>query len=217
METVGLLSAGVLAVGVAAVGLVSELPVLTFGDQRSLAVTEAIVRGDLEGGYSFYGQKRLMAACMQGMTGIWQSLAVAEQREAHAGNCLGYALSYTSVTPVDSLSWTVAARASFYLSDQEAMNRYLSYAWNSGRNEQWVAGLRVSLAEDAWNILSEVNQKNHKIDLGLMVISRSGIAAIADRYWSDGKFRERITEVVEGLPVGDQRRFISSVRRAAVN
>lgn len=194
-----------------------EMPVLQYGDQQSLATTVAIAAGELRPAFSFYGQKRLMAGCVQGMTGLWAALATPEQRKSHAEQCLGYAITYTSHTSLEPLTWTVAARASFILGDHEGLNTYLEHAWRSGRNEQWVAGLRVALAEEVRPVLSESNQSNHRSDLALMVMSRSGIAAIADRYWSDLSFRERITAIVEQLPEAEQRRFVSSVRRAAPN
>lgn len=192
-----------------------ELPVITYGTQNSIAVTQAITAGTIRRTYSFYGHKRLMAACMQGMTGIWHTLAPAAESRSHAQNCLEYALTYAHTTPVDSFTWIVAARSSFVLKDLSSINRYLAYAWQTGRNEQWVAALRVNLAEDTYAGLTEINLQRHRSDLSLMVMSRAGIGAIANRYWSDPEFRERISTVVETLPQEDQRRFVSSVRRAA--
>ncbi|QRF54347.1 hypothetical protein D4A92_22785 (plasmid) [Rhizobium rosettiformans] len=217
MRAVGPLLGGLAALSLSMYAIAKEAPVLTYGDQESLTTTMAIVRGELGSGFSFYGQKRLMAACMQGMTGFWFSLAAPEQRKAHAENCLGHALSYAENTPLESLTWTVAARASFVLGDHDGLNRYLGYARRSAPNEQWVAGLRVNLAEDALAALSDINRLEHDQDLSLMVLSRKGISAIAGRYWANEGFRERITAVVEKMPNEDQRRFVSSVRRAAHN
>jgi hypothetical protein len=217
MEAPFLVCGGLTAMFIAVYGFVGESPVLTYGDQGSVAVASSIASGDIAPGFSHYGQKRLMAACMQGMTGMWALLATSEQRKSHAEHCLSYATTYTSHTSLEPLTWTVAARASFVLGDHQGLNTYLDYAWRAGRNEQWVAGLRVALAEEARPVLSESNQSNHRSDLALMVMSRSGIAAIADRYWSDIDFRERITAIVEQLPEAEQRRFVSSVRRAAPN
>lgn len=208
---------GLVALALGVYAIAKEFPVLTYGDQQSMSATTAIASGSLKTAFSFYGQKRLMAACMQGMTGLWAALAPAEQRKAHASNCLDYAKTYVSHTVVEPLTWVVAARASFILGDHEGLNTYLDYAWRAGRNEQWVGGLRVALAEEARAVLSEANQSNHRSDLALMVMSRYGIAAIANRYWSDIGFRERITDIVEQLPETEQRRFVSSVRRAAPN
>lgn len=206
---------GVCAVLLSMVALVREFPVLDYGGQQSISTTVAIAQDSLSPPYSFYGQKRLMSACIQGMTGVWQAVAPDDQRVAHAKTCLNHSLNYASHTTVDSLSWVVAARASYILGDQEALNRYLDYARRSGPNEQWVAALRVALAEDAMPLLDADNAEDHKSDLALMVMSRSGIAAIARRYWADQDFRERITSVVEQMSNDDQRRFVSSVRRAS--
>lgn len=217
MTSVAPLLGGLVAVSLSMYAIAKEAPVLTYGDQQSLATTMAIVAGELGGGFSFYGQKRLMAACMQGMTGLWRTLASPEQRQAHARNCLGYALAYAEGTPVESFTWTVAAQASFILGDNEEMNRYLAFARRSAPNEQWLAGLRVNLAENARDILSESNRREHDQDLALMVMSRQGISSIAHRYWTDEPFRERITTIVERMPQEDQRRFVTSVRRATAN
>lgn len=206
---------GLVALALGVYAIAKELPVLTYGDQQSLSATTAIASGNLKPAFSFYGQKRLMAACMQGMTGLWAALAPPEQRKAHASNCLDYAKTYASHTVVEPLTWVVAARASYLLKDNSAMNEFLHHSWRTGRNEQWVAALRVALAEDAMNVLDMQSRRNHELDLALMVMSRSGIAAIAYRYWSDATFRERITNVVETLSEDDQRRFVSNVRRAS--
>lgn len=209
------LVAGVCAVVLSLVAIVREFPVLAYGGQQSLSTTVSIAQDRLHPAYSFYGQKRLMSACAQGMTGIWQTVAPSDQRLAFAEACLNHALKYASHTTIDSLTWVVAARSSYILGDYEALNRYLDYAWRSARNEQWVAALRVGLAEDAKSRLDANNTENHKSDLALMVMSSSGIAAIAGRYWSDEDFRERITSVVEQMSNEDQRRFVSSVKRAS--
>lgn len=217
VRTLGPLLVGVVALLLSFYALARELPVLAYGDQRSIDTTVALVQGDLGGAFSFYGQKRLMASCVQGMTGRWSVLAPLEQRRTLARNCLGHALSFAEATPVEALTWVVASRASFLLGNSEEMNRYLQYAWHAGPNEQWVAGLRVNLAQEAIGILSESNQRRHDSDLSVMVMSRNGISAIAARYWSDQVFRDRITRIVEAMPPEDQRRFIASVRRAAMN
>ncbi|MBC2775876.1 hypothetical protein H6M51_23755 [Rhizobium sp. AQ_MP] len=209
------LIAGVCAVLLSLVVLVREFPVLGYGGQESLSTTVALAQDRLAPAYSFYGHKRLMSACIWGMTGVWQAVAPGGERVAHAQTCLDHALSYASHTTIDSLTWVVAARASYVLGDQEALNKYLDYARRAGPNEQWVAALRVSLAEDAMSLLDAENGENHRSDLTLMVMSRSGIAAIAGRYWSDEDFRERITSVVEQMSNDDKRRFISSVRRVS--
>lgn len=217
MRSSGPLLVGLSALLLSAYVIAKELPVLAYGDQQSIDTTVALVRGDLQQAFSFYGQKRLMAACMQGMTGTWSALAPPEQRLAHAKNCLDRALSFAEDTPVEALTWTVASRASLVIGDIEAMNRYLDYAWRAGPNEQWIAGLRVNLAQEAVGSLSASNQRNLDLDLAVMVMSRKGISAIANRYWSDEIFRERITRIVEEMPAEDQRRFVRSVRRATVN
>lgn len=217
MRSLGPLFVGLSALLLSAYAIAKELPVLAYGDQQSIDTTVALVRGDLQRAFSFYGQKRLMAACMQGMTGMWSVLATPEQRLAHAKNCLERALSFAEDTPVEALTWTVASRASLVIGDIEAMNRYLRYARNSAPNEQWVAGLRVNLAEDALATLSDSNRREHNSDLALMVLSRKGISAIAGRYWADEAFRERITAIVEQMPNEDQRRFVASVKRVTRN
>lgn len=209
------LIAGVSAVLLSSVALVREFPVLGYGGQQSLSTTVAIAQDSLSPANSFYGQKRLMSACIQGMSGVWQAVAPSDQRLAYAQACLNHALRYASHTTIDSLTWVVAARASYILGDHAALNRYLDYAWRSGRNEQWVAALRVALAEDAMALLDAFTAENHKADLALMVMSRAGISAIAGRYWSDEDFRERITSVVEQMSNEDQMRFVTSVRRAS--
>ncbi|TPP03696.1 hypothetical protein [Rhizobium glycinendophyticum] len=212
-----ILIAGIFGLALGAYGFTQELPVLSYGDGASIGATEALRDGDLKPTSSYYGHKRLMLACMQGMTGLWYSVADDAQRQMLAKNCLDLALQYTAKTPVDSFGWVLAARASFILHNVDGMNRYLAYSKAAGPNEQWIAAHRVELFETARTNLSEINKTNAERDLELMVTSLTGIRSVAQRYLSDADFRERITDIVETLPERDQRRFITNVRRAASN
>lgn len=128
-------------------------------------------------------------------------------------HCLQIALSAAADFPTDSYAWSVAALASADLRDWAAMNAYLVRSQLTGPTEQWIAELRVTVAQDNFAVLDDAARVAAEQDLRLLVISIPGIRQIARRYINDLEFRARIEALVETMPAENQRRFVSVVRR----
>lgn len=157
----------------------------------------------------------VLDACYDAMTGVYGRLQPAPDRTAVASNCLAQADAMTASMPTYSYAWYIGALSAAKLSDGAALADRLRQSQLTGPHEQWIAELRVALAEDNLaSLLPDVLMGNDK-DLAMLVVSSKGIASIAARYVDNPAFRSRITTIVEQLPPGAQRRFVSRVESAA--
>lgn len=79
--------------------------------------------------------------------------------------------------------------------------------------ELWIALRRDDIDQRLWSLQTEARMKQHDEDLLVLAYSRRGVRGLARRYTFDPEFRERIVDIVEDLPVENQRRFLSNVRQ----
>lgn len=139
-----------------------------------------------------------------------------EERATLVPHCLELADAIAANSPSNTYAWQVGAMAAAHQEDWPGMNERLSLSQRTGKTEQWVAELRVNLAESNYGQLDAATKAGNDSDLRMLVASDRGIRAIAFRYVDDADFRERITNIVETLPAETQQRFVSAVRRFAV-
>lgn len=164
---------------------------------------------------SIFGANVALEICDETMSRLSFQLAPTARRTAVANSCLTSAQQALSGAPSLSYGHFVAAIAHFALDDTDAALLALERSQSLGPNEQWIAERRVSLAERHYDDLQNYARTGHLADLALLAQSRRGIRTIAARYVANPDFRERVTAVVETLPVEIQRRFVSIVRAEA--
>lgn len=166
-------------------------------------------------GLSIATNRLVVDNCYDALTSIYGIVQPTIKSRAVASNCLAQADAVTQAMPTHSFAWFVGALAALRLEDPSGFADRLRQSQLTGPREQWIAELRVGLAEDNFDLLpSDVRELNDR-DLGLLVVSDRGIASIAQRYVRDEAFRERITSIVEQLSEHDQQRFVNSVGIAA--
>lgn len=192
-----------------------ESSALTYGVQGGERIYEKIETGEVRLGYSYYSKKRVMISCMDGMSAFNLAVRAADQSDRFVKSCQSLSADILAETPVDSLAWAVAAKSASVLNDTASMNRALTNSWAVAPNEEWLATIRVGISEANYGSLDQANKDINAKDLGVLVVSNSGVAAIADRYWKVPEFRERITTVVSALPNEEQARFLAYIKRAA--
>ncbi len=129
-----------------------------------------------------------------------------------AETCLSLSTEATNAMPASSYAWLVRAEASLAMADIDGFNTDLNYSQLTGPNEQWIADLRVELAEANLSLLSPQALAAHDRDLRLLVSSSVGLRNLARRYVTDVNFRERIADIVETMPETSQRRFINNLQ-----
>ncbi|SMD15641.1 hypothetical protein SAMN05880593_1284 [Rhizobium sp. RU36D] len=192
-----------------------ESAALTYGVQGGERIYERIRTGDISLGYSYYSKKRVMVSCLDGMSPFSMAVRAPEQSEAFVKNCQALSADILASTPVDSLAWAVTARVASVVKDAALMNSALMNSQATAPSAEWLATIRVGISEANYGLLDQANKDVNAKDLGVLVVSNSGVAAIADRYWKVPEFKERITTVVSALPDYEQARFLAYIRRAA--
>lgn len=163
---------------------------------------------------SIASSRMVLDHCLEAITSVYGRLRTAPQRQAVATACMAQADAIVRTMPSYSYAWYVGALAATRLPGEDPSTR-LQQSQLTGPQEQWIAELRVALAEDNRERLSDEARALNDKDLAMLVLSYRGVASIARRYVTNPDFRSRITDIVEQLPQPDQQRFVANVEAAA--
>lgn len=150
--------------------------------------------------------------CLRAITSIEGRLLYGENRTDLLASCGEVASDITTSSPRNSYAWFLQAYLAHQNGAEETFNTALLKSYEHGPTEQWVAELRVPLAERGHALLNTETRLGHQKDLALLVESRRGIGSIARRYVRDQDFRDRITYVVETMPQSAQQRFLGTLK-----
>ena len=184
---------------------------LASASERFFNLEQGLARSSL----SVLGQRYLLNDCMEAISGPAGMAQPTARRMVMLNECQSLAMDIVADTPGFALAWYIGALASLELGQFDKFNFQLAAAQQTAPNEQWLARLRVELAEKNLEHLTLEVRAGNDADLRLLVQSRLGVASIASRYVAQSNFRERITAIVETLGEEEQRRFVSFVRAAA--
>lgn len=171
----------------------------------------ALREGRQQPGLSVASARLVLDNCYDAMQGVYGRLRPSAERRSVAETCGALAEATTAGMPSYAFAWYVAAIAAVERADPHGLVAALRQAQLTAPTEQWLAELRVALAEDHFAELPDDVRRNHERDLALLVISNRGIASIARRYVDDPGFRARIADIVETLSEEDQQRFVSTL------
>jgi hypothetical protein len=166
-------------------------------------------------GPSIASERLVLDNCVRTISSLYARLQPSARKAEVSTNCLKAADTIAKQNPSSSYAWYVGALTSALTHDTPGLNARLLQSQETGATEQWIAELRVPLAEDHLADLTPDVRANHDRDLRMLVATVRGIDSIAERYVGQTDFRERITAIVETMPEGDQRRFVSQVGAAA--
>ena len=150
--------------------------------------------------------------CLRAVTSIEGRLLYGESHTRLLENCKRVADAITTASPNNAYAWYFQAYLALQNEVENDFNDALLKSYEFGPTEQWIAELRVPLAERGLASLSALALEGHQKDLGLLVQSRRGIGSIARRYVRDPVFRARITDVVETLPQPAQQQFLRTLK-----
>lgn len=196
-----------------AYGLLRELsPFLSAPIEQAL--TPAEFTDDFDVGFSSYSKTLVMKDCYRIVHAYTDLDMIDEAVRRVVSTCARRAADIVAVTPTDSFAWLVRAAASVRLLARDDFNMALRQSQLTGPNEQWIARLRVNLAENHFSKLSAETRQAETADLRLLASSERGVALIAQRYVSDPAFRARITAVVETMPQDRQIVFLRNVKKS---
>ena len=150
--------------------------------------------------------------CLRAVTSIKGRLLYGESRVQLLENCTRVAGEITDASRSNAYAWYFQAYMALQNEADSDFNAALVKSYQYGPTEQWIAELRVPLAERGLASLNPQAQEGHQNDLGLLVQSRRGIGSIARRYVRDPGFRTRLTDVVETLPQPAQQQFLRALK-----
>lgn len=175
---------------------------------------EALASGRERIALSTASQRLVLDNCLEGIIATYARTRTAEQRNTVAVECRKVADQITASAPAFSYAWYIGALAAARLRDTQGVVARLRQSQITGSTEQWIAELRVDLAENNLAALPPDVLSRHEHDLSILVSSAEGVSSIAARYVRDAAFRERITAIVEKMPQADQQRFLANVQAA---
>jgi len=210
-----LLAAALLLMAVGAVLLSRELAPYAYGYGTRQQVLTRLAQASPPIPPSISGTTFALETCANALDDLQLRLGPTARRLGVADTCARAAEDAIRALPGSSYAHYVSALANIRRNDPEAGLLALQRSEAYGPTEQWIAELRVRLAEDNFARLGPYAEEGHRADLALLAQSRRGIRAVAARYVADAGFRERITRVVEALPMDVQQRFVSLVRAEA--
>ena len=185
------------------------------GGDLPLERFEALAKGSQIIGMSTTSKRLVLDNCLDGVVAVHARTQPPEKRDRVAEECRSVVDEIVARTPAYSYAWYVGAVAASRLGDTKGVVDRLRQSQVTGPTEQWIAELRVGLAETYLADLPVDVRMQHDRDLALLVASDRGVRAIAARYVRDPDFRDRITTIVEQMPQRSQQRFLFNVQRAA--
>lgn len=174
---------------------------------------DSLEHGFVPVGLSLASQQMVLADCAAVSRSIYGRALGTGHRVRLLATCARIAAGITAGAPTHGYGWYVGALMAAEQGDRAGLNRQLAQAYATAPTEQWLAELRVDLVETHMDQIDPALLASHDRDLALLVRSQRGVRTIANRYVRVAAFRERITRIVERLPVADQKRFLANVRQ----
>jgi hypothetical protein len=173
---------------------------------------EVLAEGQFYPGLSRPAHDLILDDCVAVASSLYGLTMPTERRNAALNTCSSAATGFAAASPTYAYAHYVEALLAAERGDSSTLNAALGASRDLAPTEQWLAELRVKLAEDHLKQLQPAAIAGHEADLALLVISQRGIRVIARRYAALAGFRERITAIVETLPPEQQRRFVAALR-----
>lgn len=199
----------------ASVSAFGELrPFLASGGDRASRYQAYVDDASLSG-FSSFSQSIVLRDCLQMVTSIYGRFQSSDRRATVMENCATEAALITERAPTQSLAWFVQAVIAAESDESDTLNLTLTKSRLSGPNEQWIAEVRVELAEMHYDQLDSENRAGNERDLLMLVRSKRGVRTLARRYIQKPEFRKRVADLVETLPEKTQREFVRNVRDSA--
>lgn len=165
-------------------------------------------------GLSAYSGRFVLDDCLNAMTSLYGRLQSETRREAVAAGCTQLSATLLRRAPTDAYAHLIAAFASRSLGDREAANRQLALSHATGANELWVAELRFELFEDDLENLDLQMREAADADMLLLLRHHRGQQALVRHYLAKPASRERISAMVETVPIETREAFLHYLRTA---
>lgn len=161
---------------------------------------------------SIYAQRLTLNDCLEAIAGPTGLAQPTNRRNNMLENCRYNALNSTKSMPTFALAWYIAAFTSAELKLYDDFNSEIIAAQITAPNERWLAHLRVKLALENYDFLSEKAQISNSKDIRLIANSNKGMNLLASEYVEQTELREIIMNIIETLSEEEQNRFVNNVR-----
>jgi hypothetical protein len=209
------LGAGLLLIG-GAYAAMREAPGFFSASWNERATLSALSTGMIEPAFSPQSQQSYFYACRIALTSISGRAQPSATRQNIAAQCLANADQVAAASPDLAIAWYTGALAASIAGDWPGMNQRLRQAYLTAPFEQWVAELRIDLAEDNYSHLDPDLEALHNTDLHLLLSQDTGRRFLAPRYYALAPLRSHIDALLPGMPEADSTRFHNMTQRLTV-
>lgn len=201
-----LLAAGLVA------GLVEARPYLALAPEMEPRIA-LLATAPVQPGLSIDSARLVLDSCTWAMTSLAGRTQPTQIRNRIAQNCRLTAKGIVAVSPSSAEGWYVLALAAAQQGRRAEFSANLIRSQAVAPNEEWLAALRVALAEARHDWTNAGLTRIERADIAVLLASRRGVAAMAARFVEDPGFRARATEIADQLPPETQARFVAALRR----
>jgi hypothetical protein len=215
-------SAAILAAGCAVLlvtatyATVRELGPFATENLSERSTVTATAMGMLEPALSLQSQTNFLYHCRVAMTSITGRVQPTTIRRAILDVCRDGSQQIVANSPGFSVAWYTGALVASFTGEQAAMREWLSQSYATGPFEQWIAELRVDLAEDHFAQLTPQLVELHLADLRMLLSGDPGRRFLAPRYINFPGLRGRVDTILAGMDASGASRFRNIVERLSV-
>ncbi|MBD8066782.1 hypothetical protein IC608_15010 [Devosia sp. PTR5] len=183
-----------------------------FSGVSSAEATAALVDGRPVPGFSSDAREAYAELCLLAAPSLSGRMLAADAADRLDRSCMKTVAALAADNPVDAFMPYAEARLAYQDNDEARFSAALLQSNARAPNEYWLVIRRVELSERGFAMLDAAAQAAELRDIAVLASTRSGSRALAGRYVVNPSFRERVTKVIEQLPVEQQGQFLSYVR-----
>lgn len=189
-----------------------ELTPFTTANASPSARMLELVNGGTNYGLSISSKQVMLFDCRQAMLSLTARLQPSTMRNNLNRNCLAASDELGAEQPTFAIAWVTGAVAASQLGDWDGFNQRLARSLRVGSVEQWIAEMRVSMAEEYFDHLTDDNKAGNAADMMLMTNNDPGLLALARIYVQSPSSRGRITATIDATPDVTREKFARRVR-----
>lgn len=135
-------------------------------------------------------------------------------RSQLADTCLALGNEAVQRFPTSSYFYLVRGLAHLARNDVDLFNQDFLLSYRTGATEQWMAELRIAIAEENFSRLSADSIAAEAEDIRLLMVSNKGLRSLSSRYINMPAFRARIAEIAATMPADVQSMFVRTLQRS---
>lgn len=175
---------------------------------------QEIAAGRTDYGLSTSSREMALADCRRATLSLEVRLQPSATRSAVYSNCLALSDGFAAIQPTLSVAWLTGAVAAAQLEDWQGFTLRMSKSLLSAPNEQWVAEMRISIAEKYYDHLTEVLRVGNEADMVLLTDDDAGLLSLARVFVAYPPSQDRIMALIRTRDEFIQQKFQWRLERA---